>query len=95
MTTIPSILEHQLKKSVAMTANRGAGMSERRLPDTHLTTSVVPLPVPIEQPHQDNKDNTLDRLKKLLAETKEMVKRAEALVSSMRCPQDCYKTHGR
>jgi hypothetical protein len=44
----------------------------------------------IEKPDQGEQDDTLQRLKKLLAETREMVTRAEALVASMRSPRDYY-----
>jgi hypothetical protein len=68
---------------------------ERQLKKSVEMTKRVTPSVTVEQPHQDNESNALDRLKKLVAETKEMVAQVEALAASMRCPQDCYKPHGR
>ena len=62
----PSILYHQLKKSVELTKR------------------------PIEEPDEDQQDDALDRLKKILADTKEMVAQAERLLASLRKPRDYY-----
>lgn len=51
--------------------------------------------VPVEDPDQDEYADALKRVKKLLADTREMVVRAENLVASLRAPKDCYKTNGR
>lgn len=45
---------------------------------------------PIEEPNEDQKDDSLDRLKTLLAQTKQMVAQAEALLASLRKPRDYY-----
>lgn len=91
---IPSILEMQLRKSVELTRLRVCRACHCSF-GTHAPDCPVlpgrPTGVTIEQPDQDDESEALQRLKKLLAETREMVVRAEALVASLRAPKDCYQ----
>lgn len=77
---IPSMLEYRLRKSVELTA--------RPTPESCTIRQVT-----VDQPDQNDEADTLQRLKNLLAETREMVTRAEALVASIRNPHDAY-SHG-
>lgn len=77
---IPSILELQLRKSVELTARP-------------TQESCTIRKVAVNQPDQNDEADTLKRLKNLLAETREMVTRAEALVAAIRNPRDAY-SHG-
>lgn len=52
---------------------------------------IIPPKRPVNQPGNAEEDDALERLKKLLADTKQMVRQAEALVASMRNPPDFYR----
>jgi hypothetical protein len=62
----------------------------RRLQKSVELTRRPGAPFTIEQPDEPEQGDALDRLKKLLAQTKEMVAQAEDLVASIRNPRDYY-----
>lgn len=93
-TTIPSILEYQLRKSVELTDLRGAA-SARRIPPQLLIEKQNEEQEGDTTGHSCGKvDDLLPRLKKLLADTKQMVVRAEALVAALKTPTDYYRGQG-
>ena len=82
---IPSILEAQLKKSVEMT---------RRDLDAQILgigTGRPVSPLPVQEPDEDYEGEALKRLKELVAETRKLADRAEALVASMRSPANYHR----
>ena len=75
---IPSILELQLRKSVEMT-QRPELPSERRAREEAETVEAV--------------DDALPRLRALLADTKSLVARMDAIVASMKDPANHFRRY--